>query len=418
MARKSKGGNIGSLWRKARERTQSDTGADFVPVDAGRYVMQIVGVSADTFNKVRKLMVRWCVLKDDDFKGRICTDFMSIDTEEKMDWVLRLLVALGVDTQECEEPDTEDALLGIFRDCIKERKCIKVKVVEDGEYTNLKLGGACDVEDEDTVDPEEAIKGRAFGGGESSSEAGSDEDVEFEVGDRVEWVADSKEYAGVIEDFTKDDDAIVKVDGKRKTVTMPLDDLDKEDDGSAAEDAEKDVELEVGDRVSVIYDGVPWEGAIITLGANSVTVKFEEDGSEEDVAYEELTKLEVEVDIPFDGKKEADATAPLAVGDRVSVAYDGVPWEGAITARGGGNATIKFDEDDSEDEVAYDLVTKLDAEAQEVEVGDDVLVKVRGRQRSGKVAAVSSDGSTCDVKVGKQTISNIPVDDVDFDTDG
>jgi hypothetical protein len=177
MARSTtkKGGRgFAGKWNKAKE-SAGDGFGDPVPLDAGNYRMQLVHATViDTDSKGRTLVLKWCVIDEDD-NGVICTEFEGIEDDERIVWVQRKLISLGVDLDEIEV-DSEDDLIGVFEELIKEYVCARVRVIEKDGYTNMRVLKAVDVDDDELVDAEEALKG----GGSSSSSGDSEEEEEEE----------------------------------------------------------------------------------------------------------------------------------------------------------------------------------------------------------------------------------------------
>lgn len=273
MARRGTAGLKG-LWAKARETTKDERGGDFIPVDVGSYVMQIVDASLGEWGGARKIWLKWCVISgaDESDIGAICNEWLQIDTEEKMKWVQRELIALGVDVDEVEI-ETDEDLLGVFKGLIDERAAARVRVTEKDGYSNMRVQKAVEVDEDDLVDPVEVLNTRA-------GSTDDDEEDELKVGDRVEIEVKGKKVTGEVAGFTNDDDVEVSVEGKKKPIVVALDDvtrLDEEDeededeededddsdeDDEDDEDEDDEVEIEVGDEVIVSVGGKDKRGVV------------------------------------------------------------------------------------------------------------------------------------------------------------
>jgi hypothetical protein len=301
-------------WGKAREETKNDKGfGEFVPVEPGMYVMQLVGVEIGDFGNARKLRAMYAVISDDESHGAICNDFMAIDDEERLVWLQRWLVRLGVDLDEFE-PDDEDDLAELVRELIADGTCCKVKVVEKDGYTNMPVQRMVEVDEADLHDPEEAL-----------------------------------ESAGVGEERP--------ARGRGRGTSRRRQDGD--DDAGAEPEAQEGAALDVGAKVTVEYDGEPWEGEVVEVMADTDEVK------------------------------------------------------------------VHFEGDDSDEIVPVELAKPVDEEPEtadqndEVEKGDRVIVKVRGRQKTGTVQSVSKAKGTCKVKLdGTGSVVEVKQDAIDFEVDG
>lgn len=309
--------NMKGMWGKARDTTKGDGGGDFIPVEPGMYVMQIVGAEIGEYNKARKMWVKFAVVSDDENHGAICNDFMQIDTEEKLVWLQRFLVAMGVDLDEYEIEDEND-LLDLVHELIDERRCARVQVTEKDGYTNMRVRKLVDADEDDLHDPKEALKGGSQG-------RGGDDDDEDEDGEEPEEGEDEEEP-------------------------------DEEDEGGEGK-------FEVGDAVTVEYDGVPWDGEVKAVmdETDELEVHFPEDGSTEVVAKELATKVE------GDGEEAGE-----------------------------------------EEEEGGD----------EIEKGDRVIADVKGKKKSGVVQSVSKKNETCKVKLDKTgKVVTVDFEDVDFEVE-
>lgn len=297
VAGKIKG--MAGAWNQARKDVGEGFG-DFVPVDKGSYHMQLVKAEIGDFGDERKLMHKWCVVANDDGNnGKICTDFEGIDDPDRLVWLMRMLQALGVDLDECEV-DTEDDLIAIFNDLIAERTVAKVRVTEKGGYTNMRVQKVVEIDDGDLVDPDEVF---ASSGRDSQSDDDDDDDDgddgdehSFSAGDEVTWTSKSgKARSGKIESVDDEEEtAVVIPDGKKKGVTVDLDDLtpvagddededdDKDDDEPEAKEPEPDGdedEVSIGDEVlaPVGSKGKTRKGKVVKVSkkAGTCDVKFD-----------------------------------------------------------------------------------------------------------------------------------------------
>lgn len=320
MARSTtkKGGRgFAGKWNKAKENADDGFG-DPVPLDAGNYRMQLVGASIiDTDSKGRTLVFKWCVIDEDD-NGVICTEFEGIEDDERIVWVQRKLISLGVDLDEIEV-DSEDDLIGVFEELIKECVCARVRVIEKDGYTNMRVLKAVDVDDDELVDAEEALKG----GGGSSSDGESEEKSkakrgrgkkkeeptgvtkdELEVGDKIKFtdpesgdVYDAeitslppkgKNVQILASDAESADDVeVIEVDQITEVVSSGGDDADEGDD-----DGEEGPE--VGDEVEFKRGRKKATGVVRSVEDGVAKVKISGQRKLEEIDVEKLTVLEEE----------------------------------------------------------------------------------------------------------------------------
>ena len=379
--------NIAQLWGKAREK--AGKGGDFVPVEIGKYIMQIVKAEANDYGGKRKIREQWCVIQSDnnDDVGKICNQFNQIDDEERLMWTQRQLMNLGVDL-EAAQVKTEEDLMAIYEDLIKEMCAAHVNVTEKDGYVNMRVRKRVDEIDEDIlVEPEEAIKAyeeaqktQSRSGGSSSStkakeepksdEGGGEEDqAEVDIGDVVSFKKNGKAYKGKIVGYTDDEELKVQVDGQAKPMLVKGNDEslalvekgagedageDKGDDGGDAKPVDFS-KVKEGQAVEVDIDGDWYPGKISgkpDMKKKTVKVTFDEDGETESRAFDKI---------------------------RLS----GEPSGG------------------EEDE-------------REVQKGDDVLVTIRGQDKKAKVVKV--DGDKADVKLENGKVIPVEVAKIKFES--
>jgi hypothetical protein len=280
-------------WNTARETTAGETPmGDAVPVDPGAYVMQLVSAEIDDYADKRQVMLKWAVISDDENSGAICTEWEGLFDAERLVWLQRKLAALGVDLNEVSI-ETEKDLETLLDELINDGTCAKVRVKEKDNYINMQTRAATDVEESDLFDPEEILKGEgSAAGAEASADNAnqgdaakkpddSGQEYDFKEGETVTFQHDGKELTGVIQDFTDDDEAKLKIDGRKRTLMKRCDDLtpakpmsQQADEAQAANEESKGEggdpfkkgDLKVGDRVVVDFgsDGTV-EGEITSV---------------------------------------------------------------------------------------------------------------------------------------------------------
>jgi hypothetical protein len=297
--------NIGNFWNKARETTKSDRSGDFIPVDPGAYVMQLVKADVGDYGGKRKIWLKFAVVNGDD-RGAICNFFEGIDTEERLVWVQRLLANLGVDLADVEIGSEAD-LMEVFENLVQERVCAKVAVTEKDGYTNMRVKGlASSVDEDDLHDPEELFgeerpskgskssKAAAPAKGKKGPKAQDPEEDEDEDGEEEEDEDDADDEDGEEEDAEGDDEEEDEAPAKPakkgaakpepKAASKPAKPEAKSSKGKPA--PEPALEFEVGDLVLVNIRGKQLAAEVTKYDAKKdlVTVKYEKTGKVETVA--------------------------------------------------------------------------------------------------------------------------------------
>jgi small nuclear ribonucleoprotein (snRNP)-like protein len=295
-------GNIGALWKKAKQEAKSSGFGEAIPVEPGKYNMQFVKGTIGDFGGKRQAMLKFCVVGDSDEKGSICTTWLSLE-EDRIVWLVRTLAAMGFDTDSLDESATEDDLQNVFDGLVENNVVCACKVREKDGYTNLYINNVVDIDTDDLVDPAEVLKGGSSGGdskdnekseddGETEEKSNSDDDtIEIEAGDRVRWRDGKKQVEGEIVAFDKDDNAVIRPDGTKKTVTKALDEIEKIE----AEETEKADDGDDGDRVAEVGDVVIFEfkgkdksGVVEKLKGDKAFVKVKGEPKPVEVDVEDL----------------------------------------------------------------------------------------------------------------------------------
>lgn len=309
--------NFSKVWGKAREESSKggSFGGDPVPLEVGLYNMQLVGAEIGDFGDERKVMTKWCVVghEDEAVNGTICTKWDGLD-EERIVWVQRELMSLGVDLDD-KPVETEEDLQGIYDELIENQvvASVKVKESDDRKWTNMRVRKSVEVETDELVDPKEALKSQ--GGSSSKKKSKDDEDDEDEKssakssrkkekeeeeddenvsiaeGDTIKFKhpKTKKVVQGeIVELDEKAGTATVKVEGEKKAVEIEgdaiIEKVEAEDDDKKEEDGEP-AELEAGDMVMVKHNKKQVSGVVKKVKGDKVWVKVkgEDDPIEFDV---------------------------------------------------------------------------------------------------------------------------------------
>ena len=174
---KKKTGSMAGLWKKSKEKAKENNFTDAIVSEVGNYRMQIVGAEIGDYGDERKIMLKWVVIDDDDCEGQINTCWEGIETEERLIWLQRMLIGLGVDIDDID-PEEEEDLLEVFNELIEEQVCAKVQIKEKDGYINMRVGKAIEIDDDLLLDPDEALGKKKSK--KSSSKRGSKKDEQKE----------------------------------------------------------------------------------------------------------------------------------------------------------------------------------------------------------------------------------------------
>lgn len=400
--RSTKNVSVGKFWKKARKKAKQSGGGDYIPVDDATYLMQLVSASVGLYGKETKLMLKFCVLDEEDY-GKVCTDFFGITSEKAFQFVVYMLQRFGVDLDELEIEDSKE-LEKVFTALVEEYACARVAVVttpgDQGDFRNLRVKKLVEMDEEDCVEPDDALKGNLIDTdsnadetedapeeeepGEGEEEAGEDE---LSIGDSVQWTSRGKTFLGTIEEFEDEETAKIRRLDNNKLVKVKVDTLE-----DAPEDEDAPVESE----------------------------ETPEEAPEEAPPARRAKKKK-----KSKKKKSASSDDPFTVGAKVSVMYGDDPWAGEITSTppGGAKVQVTFDDGDIEMIEKDDIIFPDAAddggdgeEGFEGKKGDRVIVQIDGEDTAGIVHEVK--GSKVIVKVrGKKKPITVGANELFFDTD-
>lgn len=293
--------SIAKFWNKAKENGGAAAFGDAVPLEPGKYTMQLVDRKIDDFGDQRKIMLTWAVL-DEEKRGTLCKMWEGLD-EERLVWLQRLLVSMGLDLNDLTIED-EDDLDKVFGDLIADNCVASVKVTEKDGWTNMRVQKRVEVETDELLDPEEAVKsgGGGGGGGSKSSSKGSskseakeepkDEGFKIDEGDVVQFMhpKTKKKAVGEIVGFDDDDNPKIMVEGEKKAVVVPIDSVLEKVEADKPEAA---AEPEVDDVVVVKVDGKDKRGVVSKVKDGHAWVKVK--GKDEPVKVK-LADISTEVE--------------------------------------------------------------------------------------------------------------------------
>lgn len=349
--RPKKGTGVASAWNKAKDKVAED-GGDWIEVPAGGpYPCQLVDAEIADFGGEQKVKTKWCVVSDDEFRGKLLTNFQSIATDESLVWIQRELIAMGVDVDSLTIEKDSD-ILDVYQSLIDDKVCVLVRVTENGEYLNMRVKKATEVEESLLVDPQDAKKGKV-----AEEEGGEDEggeEITLEVGSIITFKRKGKEAQAEVLEFNEDEDPIVKI-GKRK-VTIPSDDITdatspeseepEEPEEEGAEVESDGPQIEVGTKISADFDGEVYEGEVTSNppGTSEVQCTFS-DGEIMMMDPTDLTVLADEEEEPAEEAEEAEEAdeGEFSKGDLVLVKLKGSQRKASVEKFDGTHVTVKLD---------------------------------------------------------------------------
>lgn len=287
-------------WNKAASERGDGLG-DAVPVEPGNYVMQLCRASIDDYDSGRKIMLKFVVLEPEESAGAICTFWEGVETDERLIWLQRLMIAIGIDL-ESVTIESEDDLLAAFQEMIKNGCACKVRVIEKDGYTNMRVLKA--IESDELLDPDEAMNGASKNGAgkkakpkaEEQEDESEDEPVaitkdDINVGDWIDCKIDGDvAQAEITSKPPKGTRVQIRVEGEESVKMIDVSDIvaissadDKNaskagsnDDETADDDGAEELKIEVGDIVTCQLGKKKIEVEVIKINGDEVKVKTEE----------------------------------------------------------------------------------------------------------------------------------------------
>lgn len=383
--------SMGKAWRKARETTKKDEAlGEWIPVSPGRYDMQIVKAEPGDYGGARKMHVIFAVVGDREESGELCHTFEGYGSEDRDVWMQRLLISLGASDDELDGVETETDLVDLFQRMIDDQVVCKVKVVDKDGYLNLRVNKLTEVDEDYLFEPaelfeEEGKSGAAAADGESEDD---EDDGLPEVGDRVSWKGRKGEQTGEVVGFTEDDKAEVKPDGGKRTVKVDLDKLELLEEDVPEEDEVEEEEAKPAKKSKPAKKPKEPEpaGLFIVVGSRVITEDYGDEypGTVKSIAPKGGPKA---VLVEFDD------------GDTENFALN------SLTLLEGGDEEAGSSSDESEDD-----------DGDELEVGDRVTFKLKGKQVAGEVKALEDDRARVAVD-GVRKPTWVSRDELDFEID-
>ena len=199
-----------------------------------------------------------------------------------------------------------------------------------------------------------------------------------------------------------------------------------EDDASIPATSEA---FEKGARVSTEIDGEVYKGKVAGTNEDGDEVYIEfDDGDKQYIELAEVSLLAEEDPTP-DPDPDAGAEG-MDVGDRVIATIDGSDYAGEITEMSGSEATVKFDDGDTDSFEMEDLKAEEEEEEDppgdpepvggasntenvDLEKGMNVEVKVGKKTIDGEVTRISTSAGTINIKDEEGVIhKGIPLDKI------
>ncbi len=270
---KSRIANLGEAFNKAKE----DAGSGFVDIPPGTYQFQLVGA------EVRESQNDWlhvaftlaCIVEGSEYLGETYVHRCGIEKEESLVFLVRDLQRFGVETDDVQIDAIED-LEEVLGELAEAMPCIRGKLVENGEYVNLRIQKLLDLDESDIP--------------------------EYELRDGTEFPGGKSEEKG-------------KGKGQKKKTAKKEPEPEPDDDA-----------IGVGDRVSADYDGDAYEGVVDKIEDGTASITFD-DGDADDFAVDDLTLVSKGAS---GGGDTGGEDAELKVGMSVAFEYRGKELEGIV----------------------------------------------------------------------------------------
>lgn len=219
------------LWGAAKQRKPD---FDNVVPD-GVYVAQLVRAELGESQSKGRLQVAWkAVIKSGEYKGENINWWSGIETEDNIMYFQRDLVRLGKEVP--EDPEEVEEVLGELE---KEKPTVRLKFVTKGEYQNVRILKALDVDEE--IDGDEAVE-------EEETDDETPEATEEEATEEDEEDEDEEEQSEAEE--TEDEE-----EEEDEEESEEDEEVEEEEDEDEDEEVEEAPEVEVGARVMFSYKG-------------------------------------------------------------------------------------------------------------------------------------------------------------------
>lgn len=286
--------NLGEAWGKAKD----EAGKGFVDIPPGVYNFQLIGAEiTESSNDWLHVAFRFACISEGEFLGETFVHRCGLEKEESLPFLVRDLQRLGVDTEDVELSSLDD-LEPVLEDLTSGAPCIRGKLVESGEFTNLRIQRLLELDDDEI--PEYTVGGEraSFPGGNDAEEENEADDPpasddEIEVGDRVSADFDGDEYEGVVEKISGDKASVKFDDGDEDK--FALDDLTLVAKADGEDDGEDDTaELKAGMSVAYEVRGKEVEGEVVKVDSAKEVCHVKRKGKSKPdiVALDEVEILE------------------------------------------------------------------------------------------------------------------------------
>lgn len=331
--RKSSGGRgFANKWKKSKQEAGEGLG-DFINVDPGNYRMQLVKAEVGEYGGTLKLMTKYAVIDEDDL-GALCTDFEGpLDDDDRLVWVQRLMIALGVDLDEVEIENPED-IAECLMELVEEGLAVKVRVTEKDGYLNMRVLKAIEVDEDELLDPKQALKG---GSSSKSDEEDEDEDEDEEEEQKPKQKSKSKQKQKKEQDEEEEED----------------DDESFSKDDLAVGDQIKFLDEESGELVSAKITSIPPKGKNIQVLAEDA----ENDDEVELIEVGLVKEREAGEEAGEEDGEEEDGGDEIQEGDTVSWKKGRKKMSGVVRSVGEEAAKVKVPGQRKAEEVPLEDLT-------------------------------------------------------------
>jgi len=292
--------NLGDKWNNAKKDAKS---GGFVEIPPGVYNFQLIGAEVKESEKAAWLHAafRFACITEGEYLGCTFVHRCGVEAENSLTFLARDLARLGVDTDDVELNSLDD-LDEILSEVANDEPCIRGKIVQKGEYTNLYINQLLDLEPGDI--PEYTVGGERSDVPPSGGTTDDEDDntgagkspFEVQVGDRVSADFAGDAYEGVVGKIVHGNATVEFDDGD--TDTFPVDELklvaagkgdEQGDDGGA------EIDVEPGMSVVFEYRGKEHEGTVEKVDAEKGLCHVKREGAAK-ANIVALTDLEVLTD--------------------------------------------------------------------------------------------------------------------------
>ena len=250
-------------WNDALEKSKATSFGEY---NDGTYKVQLIKAEVNTSKASGRLQhVFGFKFIDGEYKGSTVYQYQGVENETGISILIQNLRKLGYDVTDAEEIEEADPKLA------KSKPVVTVKLKTNGEYQNLAIigveGKKKDEEEEDVDDEETDTESKS-----NDNPYNSDDDDDDKDDSKSDKDADEDDDEETEDEDEEDDDEDSEEEDEEKPKKKSKDeDEDEEDEDEKPKKKEtKEVEadevnLEVGTKVKVKYDGDEVKATIVKI---------------------------------------------------------------------------------------------------------------------------------------------------------